>query len=365
MIAVASDDGVEFVSPTLGPLDGFCTAGTRRVGRDFLPEAARETWCAADNRLRKVGGHQQLELTLARPDGTTVYVEADGHRLDRGGDERVWVWRDITTRKTLELQLTHQAFHDSLTGMANRSLLRDRVDHALSLAARPGAAPVSVLFCDLDNFKAVNDSVGHNHGDRLLEVVAARISGCVRPGDTVARLGGDEFAILLEDADLDKAEALAERLLSVVSYEVDIDGRWVHPSMSIGIATAVAGTTTDDLLRNADIAMYSAKRCGKGRTAVFQHRMHEATTEAYELQTDLKHALAQGQLSLHYQPTIGLESGRVDGVEALLRWQHPTRGQIPPDVFIPAAEACGVIREIGNWVIAEACHAAVQLEHIE
>ena len=362
VIAVASDAGVEFMSPTLGPLEGFCGTGARHRGRDFLPEGARETWRAADDRLRDSGGHQQLELTLARPDGTIVYVDAEGHRLDRDGVNRVWVWRDITTRKTLELQLTHQAFHDSLTGIANRSLLRDRVDHALSLAARPGAAPVSVLFCDLDNFKAVNDSVGHNHGDRLLEVVAARISGCVRPGDTVARLGGDEFAILLEDADLDKAEALAERLLSVVSYEVDIDGRWVHPSMSIGIATAVAGTTTDELLRNADIAMYSAKRSGKGRAAVFQHRMHEATADTYELQTDLRHALARGELSLHYQPTIGLESGRVDGVEALLRWQHPTRGQIPPDVFIPAAEACGLIREIGNWVIVEACHAAAQLE---
>jgi diguanylate cyclase (GGDEF)-like protein len=364
VIAVCGVEQVEFLSPTMGPLTDFCTTEDGVYDRDFLPESVRAVWLAADDCLAADGGHQELEFKLERSDGSVLWIEAEGHRLDRVGDERVWAWRDITIRKTLELQLTHQAFHDSLTGMANRLLLRDRVDHALSRSVRPGAAPVSLLFCDLDNFKAVNDSIGHSHGDQLLEVVAARISGCVRPGDTVARLGGDEFAILLEDADVDKAEALAERLLSVVAYEVDIDGRSVNPSMSIGIATAVAGTTTDELLRNADIAMYSAKRSGKGRSAVFQNLMHQATNDEYELLSDLKNALAEGQLSLHYQPTIGLETGRVDGVEALLRWEHPTRGQIRPDIFVPVAEACGLIGEIGNWLIADACRAAVQLQDV-
>ena len=273
----------------------------------------------------------------------------------------MWIWRDITERKVSELQLLHQAFHDSLTGVANHALLRDRADHALRRAARTGS-PVSMLFCDVDDLKAVNDALDHSAGDEVLRVVARRLEGCVRDSDTVARYGGDEFVILLEDSDTETASALAERILSVVSYEVPVGARMLHPALSIGISTAIPGTTTDELVRNADIAMYTAKRSGKGRAAVFQEAMSEVSRDLLDLQDDLRTALDAGQLSLHYQPIVALADGQVEGVEALIRWAHPSRGNIEPATFIPVAEATGMIIPIGRWVLVEACRAAVELQ---
>ncbi len=251
----------------------------------------------------------------------------------------------------------HQAFHDSLTGIANRALLQDRANHALSRSSLTGK-PVSVLFCDLDDFKTINDSLGHDKGDELLSVITTRLLGCVRDSDTVARFGGDEFAILLEDSGTESSLALAERILDVVRYEIALEGRTVFPSVSIGVATAGAGATTDQLLRDADTAMYVAKRAGKGRVEVFEHGMHDTTGSLLELQTDLKVALERDELVLHYQPTIGLADGGVEGVEALVRWMHPSRGQISPETFIPVAEATGMIIAIGRWVLLEACRTA-------
>jgi diguanylate cyclase (GGDEF)-like protein/PAS domain S-box-containing protein len=363
---VRGEQSVAIMSPTLGPFLGTSAVTEPTLIRDLLPAGALEEWLSLDSRLQTNGGRQESEFKIKRLDGSFLWLEAHGTFLDpaagaAGSAERAWVWRDITDRKELELALTHQAFHDALTGVANRSLLRDRVEHALAIAARV-SSPVNLLFCDLDDFKTVNDTLGHAEGDELLSIITKRIQGCVRDGDTVARLGGDEFAILLEDTDPEKAVALAERLLSVVGYEVRLAERIIFPSMSIGIATASLTTTTDELLRNADLAMYSAKRSGKGRSARYQDEMHKETDDKLGLQTALKTALANNELSVHYQPTIDLASGVVEGVEALLRWNHPTRGSISPVDFIPAAEAHGMIIPIGRFVLMEACRAAVALQ---
>jgi diguanylate cyclase (GGDEF)-like protein/PAS domain S-box-containing protein len=357
---VTNDESLLLMSPTLGTLREFSQSEAPSNVSEMLPSDAFVKWRSVDELLRNSEGAQQHEFSLQRADGTPVWFEVTGAVLDGRLNERVWSWRDVTYRKELELQLTHQAFHDALTGAANRSLLRERADHALILSMRSGA-PVSVLFCDLDDFKTVNDSLGHAHGDELLNIVTKRIAACVRQGDTVARLGGDEFAVLLEDADGDKALTLAERLLDVLSFEVSIGQRIFFPSASIGVATAHQGITTDELLRNADLAMYSAKRSGKGRAAVFQHQMHTVTTEELQLQTDLKSAVVDGELALHYQPSVSLSTGRVEAVEALVRWNHPTLGEVPPDRFVPLAEATGMIIAIGRWVLREACRTGVEL----
>ena len=358
---VSGDDLQTVLNPSQGSLHALGESPEPvRLG-DLLSSDQYARWAAADARVREGGGTHVLELDVQRPDGTVVHVEAHGSCLEDGSEERVWIWRDVTERKELELQLSHQSLHDPLTGVANRALLRDRADHALRRAARTGS-PVSVLFCDIDDFKTLNDSLGHAAGDDILGIVAARLGGCVRDSDTVARYGGDEFAILLEDVDTETASALAERILSVVSYEVSIQTRVLHPSVSIGIATASPDTTTDDLVRNADIAMYTAKRSGKGRAAVFQETMAEIPSGLLDLHVDLRKALDAGQLSLHYQPILALADGTVEGVEALIRWEHPTRGNIEPSVFIPVAEATGMIIPIGQWVVVEACRAAVDLQ---
>jgi diguanylate cyclase (GGDEF)-like protein/PAS domain S-box-containing protein len=361
---VRHEQSISLISPTLGPFIGTGCDPEPVLVCDFLPDDARLDWSVLDNRLLLSGGRQEGAFKIQRPDGSFLWLEAHGTAI--GSGERAWVWRDITERKELELQLTHQAFHDPLTGVANRSLLRDRVEHALAIAFR-SSSPVNLLFCDLDDFKTVNDTLGHAEGDELLSVITKRIQGCVRDGDTVARLGGDEFAILLEDTDPKRALALAERLLSVIGYEVKLAGRTVFPSMSIGIATSSPATTPDELLRNADLAMYSAKRSGKGRSAVYQDAMHKETDDKLGLQTALKTALANGEFSVHFQPTIDLRSGVVEGVEALLRWDSPTQGSVSPVDFIPVAEAHGMIIPIGRFVLMESCRAAValQAEHDE
>jgi diguanylate cyclase (GGDEF)-like protein len=262
---VDQQQSLSIVSPTLGPFRGIASSSDPVRVDEILPAEAFAQWLSLDDRLVAIGGRQHGEFEILHDSGSRVWLEAHGTAL--GPTERAWVWHDITKRKELELQLTHQAFHDALTGVANRSLLHDRVQHALAISVR-SASPVNLLFCDLDDFKTINDTLGHAEGDALLNTITKRIQGCVRERDTVARLGGDEFAFLLEDTDPQKALALAERLVSVVGFEVKLAGRIIYPSVSIGIASATPTTTTDELLRNADLAMYSAKRAGKGRSAV-------------------------------------------------------------------------------------------------
>ena len=250
----------------------------------------------------------------------------------------------------------HQSLHDSLTGLANRLLLTDRINHALGRLDR-NRDLVAVLFLDLDDFKAINDGLGHAAGDELLMSVARRIRGSLRMQDTACRLGGDEFAVLLEDiASPNDAVAVAQRVFTAITQPMMIKGREVTIQASMGLAFAIDPTqTADDLLRNSDMAMYAAKHGGKGRFELFEPDMHAAVIERLELESDLRRAVSGNELVLHYQPIVALDTGNLEGVEALLRWQHPRRGLIPPLDFLAIAEETGVIIDIGYWVLEEAC----------
>jgi diguanylate cyclase (GGDEF)-like protein len=249
-----------------------------------------------------------------------------------------------------EDELRHRAFHDPLTGLANRDLFRNRLEHAL---LRRRDTPVAVAFIDLDDFKTVNDSLGHDAGDQLLRSVAERIQACIRPGDTVARLGGDEFAVLMEDAAT--ADKLGRRLLDAFEVPFATRARELHVATSIGIATGVGGThTVQQLLQDADLAMYAAKAAGKGRVTSFRPSMREGVVERLDLLHDLDVAVERDELFLEYQPVLRLATGETAGYEALLRWRHPTRGVLQPAAFLQLAEESGRMEGIGWWALEEA-----------
>jgi diguanylate cyclase (GGDEF)-like protein len=262
----------------------------------------------------------------------------------------------LVSEKTGELEF--QALHDGLTGLPNRNLVIDRITHALARSAR-ASHPLAVLFIDFDGFKTVNDTFGHGAGDQLLRTVAKRLSGMIRDADTVGRLGGDEFVVLLEPGDARPSpQIVAERVLELLNLPIELgSGVEVRLTASIGIARGL-GETAEALLRDADLALYSAKEAGKNRYVVFEDAMQTAVAERHALELDLRRAVENNELYLVYQPTFRLQDRSVDGVEALLRWQHPTRGPIGPDTFIPIAEDSGLILEIGRWVATEACRQA-------
>ncbi|MGI8664482.1 MAG: putative bifunctional diguanylate cyclase/phosphodiesterase, partial [Jatrophihabitans sp.] len=304
------------------------------------------------------GHEERLALRMVHADGRTMYVE--GTLSNLLGDEAVGglvlTMRDVSERHELEDRLAFQAFHDSLTGMANRQLFGDRLAHALIRRSGP-IVPLVVLFCDLDDFKNVNDRCGHGIGDQVLVEVGARLRSVIRAGDTAARLGGDEFAILMDAADLDAAQELAQRVQGVLAPPVVINDQTISVQASIGLAQAVPGEmTAEEALRNADVAMYLAKDRGKSGIAIYESRLHSEALERLELRADLQRALTRSELLLHYQPTIDLATGAVVGFEALVRWQHPTRGVLSPQAFIPLAEETRLITTIGEWVLSEACH---------
>lgn len=296
--------------------------------------------------------------------GVVIDVEVTSHPVEWDGrPARLVLINDVTKRAQLEAQLAYQAFHDGLTGLANRTLFRDRVDHALERArgARAGTTVeyVAVLFLDLDNFKTVNDSLGHAEGDRLLQRVADRLRRATRGFDTVARLGGDEFAVLLEGLSApDDAEVVAARVQAALAAPGAGAERDARAQASIGLAHATPGSTADDLLRNADTAMYAAKAAGKGRSALFEPGMHAVVVARRQLERDLRDALEdpeQPGFSLAYQPVVELAGGAVVGVEALFRWRHAERGPVSPAECIPVAEDSGLIVPLGSWVLREAC----------
>ncbi|GAC1315701.1 MAG: hypothetical protein NVSMB2_07780 [Chloroflexota bacterium] len=296
------------------------------------------------------------ETTGVHKDGSTFPLELSLSITQVDGERRlIAVVRDITDRKRFEEDLTRLAFRDSLTGLANRSLFLERVEHALERAERR-RTPVSVLFLDLDNFKIVNDSLGHQRGDALLVETAQRLQGCLRSTDTAARLGGDEFAVLLEGTDVSEAAHVAERIATSLQTPVQLGERQVFVSASVGVAVSMAvGERPDALIRKADVAMYRAKTAGKARYTIFDPGMEIGMLDRLDLETDFRRALEHGEFRVYYQPIVSLSDGRIVGLEALVRWAHPERGLIPPADFIPLAEDTGMIAPLGQLVLEEAC----------
>ena len=358
VLAVDADGRLVFASPAVRQLLGYRVEELvgRRLGDLIPPDRLPGVRDWMDRLWAAPNGHtMRAETQLLGADGEWVYVDVIATNLQDDPDlgAAVISLRDIGRRRALEAELHRQAFTDPLTGMPNRALFNDRLAEAM---AGGQGGPVTLLLLDLDDFKLVNDNLGHSAGDELLTTIAERLRAQVRPGDTLARLGGDEFAILVRDMEPEDAAALAARLLATVRQPIRLASRDIACSLSIGIATCVGGADVpaEQLLGNADLAMYAAKRGGRNAYAVFDPTMTISVLEEAQQRADLEYALEHGEFVVHYQPVVDIQTQRLTGVEALVRWDHPRDGLIGPYHFIAGAEANGLIVPLGRWVLREA-----------
>ena len=306
--------------------------------------------------------HLPSNCILVKRDGTETPIEdsvAPIHDREGKATGAVIVFRDVSTARAMAEQLTHTAQHDFLTGLPNRMLLNDRVNQAIVLAPRH-TKKVAVLFLDLDGFKHINDSLGHPIGDKLLQSISKRLVTCVRNSDTVSRQGGDEFVVLLSEVEQSEdAARSAARILQSVAEAHTIDQHDLHVTASIGLSVFPDdGLDAETLIKNADTAMYQAKENGRQSYQFFKPAMNVRAVERQSIEENLRRAMERKEFSLHYQPKINLKTGEITGAEALIRWTHPTRGNVSPAQFIPVAEDCGLILPIGRWVLLEACKQA-------
>jgi len=368
VLCTDSAGNISFLNPVAENMTGW--SQTEATGRPLA-----DSFCIMDAATGKLASnpttnaaeygrttHLPANCILTRRDGHQIFIEdsvapiRDGKGVEAGS---VLVFRDVSAARAMAEEITHLAEHDSLTGLPNRLLLNDRLDQAIARSGRK-TTMMAVLFLDLDGFKHINDSLGHPVGDLLLQSVAERLQDCVRAPDTVSRQGGDEFVVLLHDTKhAEYAAMTAKRILSAVALPHVIAGRDLVVTASIGISVyPFDGLNAETLIKNADTAMYQAKAGGRQIFRFFTQEMNVLAVERQSMEEDLRRALVRNEFALLYQPVVDLQSGAITGAEALLRWTNPTRGQVEPSVFIPAAEDCGLIQQIGTWVLREACRQA-------
>lgn len=360
LLGVDSEDCIQFVNNCFCEMSGYSEKeliGT--VWTRLLSEEDRYLIKQVNERRQK-GISDRYEISLRKKTGEKLWVIVGGAPLvnaEGGVTGSMGTFTDITERKRTEEQLLHDAFHDGLTGLANRALFMDHLRLTIERSRRKLDAAFAVLFLDFDRFKIINDSLGHSEGDNLLKQIARRLESSLRPGDLVARFGGDEFTILLNELDNERdALRIAERIQEDLKSPFNLNKREIFTSASIGIALGTAEyNQAEDIVRDADIAMYRAKAKGKAQYQVFDQTMHKHALEQLQLETEIRQSLERNEFCLHYQPIINLQTNDLAGFEALVRWNHPTRGMVSPMEFIPVAEETGLILPLGKWILQEAC----------
>jgi len=367
IIGIIEIDGtIRYESPSIERILGY--KPEELIGKNALefihPDDTSEISNIFDYSIENLSNVIRVESRFRRKDGSWCFLESTASNLLAEPSVKGIVLnsRDITDRRMAEEKLVYDALHDVLTGLPNRALFMNRLRHAVEYSKRHSGHQFAVLFLDLDRFKFINDSLGHTFGDQLLIVIAQRLTECLRPTDIAARFGGDEFIILLEDIqDISDTVSVADRIQEKMILPITLGEQEIFITVSIGISLSSTGYDhAEDLLRNADIAMYRAKARGKARYEIFNTSMYVQIVERLQLENDLRRAIERQEFRVYYQPIVSLKTGRITGFEALVRWLHPEHGIVLPKKFIPTAQETGLIIPIDEWVLREACHQTQQ-----